>query len=105
MIVGLGDKSTSTSIYALYTNFYHNHDPPIITMYACKAHSDLLQASNHYIRFAIAPPSSEALALRKVLQDALTHMFGHTSSNIYLDVLWVADNGSEFVIRLWPPAQ
>jgi hypothetical protein len=52
----------------------------------------------HYILFSVSPPC-DALAIRKALQDSLAQSFGVTSSNTYMDVLWVAENGIEAVIR------
>lgn len=46
------------------------------------------------------PPCSDALTLRKSIQDALGHSFGIVYSNTYVDVLWVAEDGSEMVIRI-----
>lgn len=60
----------------------------------------LLQTSNHYIRLSITPPSSDALTIRKAIQDALTQTFGVISSSTYLDILWIADDGSETAIRV-----
>ncbi len=57
-------------------------------------------SSHHYIRFAANPPCTDALTLRKTIQDALLQSFGLTSANTYVDVLWVADDGTEVVARL-----
>jgi hypothetical protein len=56
-------------------------------------------SENHYIRLSISPPS-DALTLRKSLQDSLTQSFGITYSTTYLDILWVADDGGEAVVRV-----
>lgn len=62
----------------------------------------LSQPGYHYIRFALAPPCSDALMIRKHLQDALLQSFGLTSANTQVDILWVADDGSAVVLRLRP---
>lgn len=54
----------------------------------------------HYIRLAVSPSNTDALVLRKTLQDALTQTFGITASSTYIDILWVADGGEEFVVRV-----
>ncbi|KAF9463501.1 hypothetical protein BDZ94DRAFT_615206 [Collybia nuda] len=54
----------------------------------------------HYILLSVSPPNVDALALRKKLQDALTQSFGLTSSSIFIDILWIADKGEQFVIRV-----
>jgi hypothetical protein len=54
----------------------------------------------HYIRLAISPSNSDALVLRKTLQDSLTQTFGITASSTYIDILWVANGGEEFVVRV-----
>jgi hypothetical protein len=53
-----------------------------------------------YIMLSINPPCADALRLRKVMQDGLTETFGITASGTYLDILWIAESGSEVVIRL-----
>ena len=58
-----------------------------------------LPQTQHYIRFSITPPSSDALLVRRALQEALVQSFGAARSHTYLDVLWVADSGSECVVR------
>lgn len=56
----------------------------------------------HYIHIAIAPanPDRDALSLRKTLQEAITQTFGITSSALYVDVLWMAQDGGRSVIRI-----
>lgn len=58
-----------------------------------------LPQTHHYIRFSIAPPSSDALHVRRALQEALVQSFGVARSHTYLDVLWVSDSGTECVVR------
>ncbi|KAL4254698.1 hypothetical protein ABKN59_004442 [Abortiporus biennis] len=59
-----------------------------------------LTTTNHYIRFKFEPACSDAFTVRKLLQDALLQTFGMTSANIYMDVLWFAEDGSEVVVRV-----
>lgn len=59
-----------------------------------------LTSSYHYVRFSISPPTNDALTVRKTLQDALMQSFGLVSANTYMDVLWLAEDGSEVVIRV-----
>lgn len=54
----------------------------------------------HYICLSVSPPNIDTLSLRKSLQDALTQTFGLTSSSIYIDILWIADGGEQFVVRV-----
>ncbi|KAG6899622.1 hypothetical protein C0993_008564 [Termitomyces sp. T159_Od127] len=58
-----------------------------------------LPSPYHYIRIAISP-ARDALGLRKTLQDALTQTFGITSAGLYIDVLWLAADAGEAVIRI-----
>ena len=60
-----------------------------------------LPARYHYVKFSISPPC-DVFTLRKTLQDCLTQMFGITAASTHLDVLWVSQPGSEFVIRTSP---
>ncbi|KAG0706243.1 hypothetical protein DFH29DRAFT_798653 [Suillus ampliporus] len=53
-----------------------------------------------YIHFSINPPCADALKLRKSMQDGLAETFGIIASGTYLDILWIAESGSEIVIRL-----
>ncbi|KZT68022.1 hypothetical protein DAEQUDRAFT_672063 [Daedalea quercina L-15889] len=59
-----------------------------------------LASSYHYVRFSLAPACADALSIRKSIQDAFTQSFGLVSANTYVDILWVADDGSEVVVRL-----
>lgn len=62
-----------------------------------------LPQTQHYIRFSITPPTSDALHIRRALQEALVQSFGAARSHAYLDVLWVADSGTECVVRTGGP--
>ncbi|KAG6890130.1 hypothetical protein C0995_011423 [Termitomyces sp. Mi166 len=44
-------------------------------------------------------PDRDGLSLRKILQDALTQTFGVTSAGLYIDVLWMAEDSSECIIK------
>ncbi|KAG2344632.1 hypothetical protein BDR05DRAFT_961537 [Suillus weaverae] len=59
-----------------------------------------LSKNHSYIHLSINPPCADALKLRKVMQDGLAETFGITASGTYLDILWIAESGSEVVIRL-----
>ena len=59
-----------------------------------------LKTDHHYLRFSIEPACAEPLTVRKAFQDALLQTFGLTSANTYIDVLWLAENGTGVVIRL-----
>ncbi|KAI0697789.1 hypothetical protein BC835DRAFT_1542575 [Cytidiella melzeri] len=59
-------------------------------------------SSYHYLRFAITPACTDALTLRKLLQDALLQSFGLTCANTQMDILWIADDGTETVLRTRP---
>ncbi|TFK29165.1 hypothetical protein FA15DRAFT_610895 [Coprinopsis marcescibilis] len=56
----------------------------------------------HYIRFSVSPPTSDALSLRKAIADSLTEAFGATSTSTRVDILWIAEDGKEMVIRTHP---
>ena len=60
------------------------------------------EASYHYLRFAVTPACQDALTIRKMLQDALLQSFGLTSANTYMDILSLAEDGTDVVIRLRP---
>ncbi|KAK0205535.1 hypothetical protein DFS33DRAFT_1258169 [Desarmillaria ectypa] len=53
----------------------------------------------HYMRFSVYPKGADALSLRQAIQNALVKTFGIASGSIYLDILWVAEDGNEMVIR------
>jgi hypothetical protein len=55
---------------------------------------------NHYLRFSITPACSDGLTVRKTLQDALLQSFGLTSANTYVDILWLAEDGSDVTVRI-----
>ncbi|KIL59984.1 hypothetical protein M378DRAFT_84358 [Amanita muscaria Koide BX008] len=59
-----------------------------------------LRSPYRYIRLSVVPPTLDILYLRKSFQDALSALFGVTSASIYLDILWLADDGSQFVLRV-----
>ncbi|KAH9966383.1 hypothetical protein BGW80DRAFT_1178295 [Lactifluus volemus] len=63
-----------------------------------------LVQTHHYIRFSISPPSADSLLIRRALQEALAQSFGVALSHTYLDVLWVADSGTECIVRASSPS-
>lgn len=54
---------------------------------------------NHYMRLSLSPSNTNDFFVRKALQNALGQTFGLTSAGIQLDVLWLAEDGTEVVIR------
>ena len=59
-----------------------------------------LSSAYRYIRFSVSPPSTDALLLRKLIQDALGQSFGLVSSHTYLDILSLSEDGTTLVIRI-----
>lgn len=59
-----------------------------------------LPSTYHYIRFSVAPACTDALSIRKSIQDAFAQVFGLVSASTHVDILWVAHDGSEVVVRL-----
>ena len=59
-----------------------------------------LPSMHRYIRLSVVPPSLNSLSLRKSLQDSLDSLFGVTSASIYVDILWLADDGSQLILRV-----
>ena len=59
-----------------------------------------LSQNYDYIRLSITPPCTDAITLRKTIQDALGQSFGMVSSHTYLDILWIGEDGKEMVIRM-----
>ncbi|TRM55290.1 hypothetical protein BD626DRAFT_402960 [Schizophyllum amplum] len=53
----------------------------------------------HYFRFSISPLCTDALTLRKAIEDALGQTFGATCAKSAVDVLWISENGDECVLR------
>lgn len=69
------------------------------TAAACAAVMQRSQG-DHYIRFSVSPANTGGLIIRKTLQDALLQSFGLTSANVYVDVLWLAEDGVEVIVRV-----
>ncbi|KIJ61196.1 hypothetical protein HYDPIDRAFT_138023 [Hydnomerulius pinastri MD-312] len=61
-----------------------------------------LPSIHHYICLGVEPCCTDALLIRKSLQDILTELFGLTVSSTYIDILSVNEQGSEIVIRVNP---
>lgn len=59
-----------------------------------------LQPASHFVRLSITPACVDDLSARKTIQDALLQAFGLTSANLYIDLLWLAEDGTEAVIRV-----
>ena len=61
-----------------------------------------LPQTYHYILFSLSPPTTDPIRIRKSIQDALSQSFGLTSASTYLDILWIADDGNQSVVRTGP---
>ncbi|KAH9920837.1 uncharacterized protein BXZ73DRAFT_52011 [Epithele typhae] len=61
-----------------------------------------LPPAHNYVRLAVAPPCNDAITLRRTIQTALGQSFGLVSSHTYVDVLWIAEEGTEAVVRISP---
>lgn len=57
----------------------------------------------HYILFSIVPSTPDPFAIRHAMQNALIQAFGIVGGSLYVDVLWVAEDGSETVVRVRQP--
>ncbi|KAF5381525.1 hypothetical protein D9757_008129 [Collybiopsis confluens] len=62
----------------------------------------MLNSNYHYLRLSLEPKEQEQLRIRYTIQQALLETFGITAGSIYLDILWVAQDGSDVVIRIRP---
>ena len=62
----------------------------------------MLTSDHRYLRLSLQPYVPEELRIRHNLHQALLESFGVTGGSINLDVLWVAHDGSETVIRVHP---
>jgi hypothetical protein len=85
---------------------------PATTTTTATAPAQPLPQTYHYVRLSIASSTSsnsttDALQIRRALQDALAQSFGTALSHAYLDVLWVEEvdassgtgTGTECVVR------
>jgi hypothetical protein len=86
-------NSLQTFIVELNRNYTYSLETPRLMPHS-------LSSEYHYIRLAVYPSNGDALVLRKTLQDSLTQTFGITASATYIDILWVADGGEQFVVRV-----
>ncbi|KAF6750387.1 hypothetical protein DFP72DRAFT_910985 [Ephemerocybe angulata] len=59
-----------------------------------------IASDKHYIRFSVAPPTRDALTLRKALADALEAAFGIVGGSVRVDVLAVLEEGRGCVVRV-----
>ncbi|KAJ3762537.1 hypothetical protein EV360DRAFT_35499 [Lentinula raphanica] len=59
-------------------------------------------SDHHYLRFEVQPKVTSELSIRQTIHRALLESFGLTGGTIYLDVLWVSEDGLEMVIRVDP---
>jgi hypothetical protein len=60
----------------------------------------VLPAVHRYIRLSLAPPVTEPLTLRKLLETAMLQSFGVSRAATYMDVLWIDVDGHAAVIRV-----
>ena len=60
----------------------------------------VLKAVYRYIRLSIAPPVTEPLTLRKMLETAMLQSFGVSRAATYMDILWMDEDGHAAVIRV-----
>lgn len=56
----------------------------------------------HYIHLKISPPSIDILTLRKTIANALSQSFGLQEEGTYLDILSLAEDGTECILRVRP---
>ncbi|KAI4525134.1 hypothetical protein K525DRAFT_192297 [Schizophyllum commune Loenen D] len=61
--------------------------------------TNLIDSGNHFCRFSLSPACSDALTLRKTLEDALEQTFGATSARSAIDILWTSDDGTQVLVR------
>ncbi|KAF8503169.1 hypothetical protein JB92DRAFT_2794258 [Gautieria morchelliformis] len=60
----------------------------------------ILPVVYRYIRLSIEPAVTEPLALRKLLENAMSQSFGVSRAATYMDVLWISADGHAAVIRV-----
>ncbi|KAF8900667.1 hypothetical protein CPB85DRAFT_155404 [Mucidula mucida] len=62
---------------------------------------------HHYILFSLQPSTAtttiDPFTIRQVMNNALIQTFGVVGGSIYIDVLWVAQDGSETVVKVRKP--
>ncbi|KAF5334918.1 hypothetical protein D9611_010019 [Ephemerocybe angulata] len=59
-----------------------------------------IASDKHYIHLSVAPPTRDALTVRKALADALEATFGIVGGAVRLDVLAVLEEGRGCVVRV-----
>jgi len=59
-----------------------------------------MHLDNHYLLLSMTPATQDILTIRKTISDALELSFGMTFSAIYIDILWVDNEGAKSVIRV-----
>jgi len=55
---------------------------------------------SHYLLLSMNPPTQDVLTIRKTISDALELSFGMTFFAVYIDILWVDNEGAKSVIRV-----
>ncbi|KAG7445241.1 uncharacterized protein BT62DRAFT_897249, partial [Guyanagaster necrorhizus] len=58
----------------------------------------LMNTKYHYMQFSVSPKISNVLSVHQAIQSTLIQVFGVADRSIYLDILWVAEEGNETVI-------
>jgi len=59
-----------------------------------------LDKEYRYIRFSVQPGVNDPLSLRKLLESAMAQSFGLSRAGTYMDVFWIAQDGSGAIIRV-----
>ena len=59
-----------------------------------------LSKDYRYLRISAKPACNDALALRKLLGDAMMQSFGLSRAGTYIDILWTNEDVSEAVVRV-----
>ncbi|KAJ7576900.1 hypothetical protein C8J56DRAFT_799242 [Mycena floridula] len=58
--------------------------------------------NRQYLRLSVSPATTDLLSLRQAIQVSLAQMFGEVMANVYLDILWVAEEGTAMIIGVAP---
>ncbi|KAF9009867.1 hypothetical protein BDZ89DRAFT_1024652 [Hymenopellis radicata] len=62
---------------------------------------------HHYILFSLQPSTAattiDPFTIRQTMNNALIQTFGIVGGSLYIDVLWVAQDGSETVVKVRKP--